>query len=157
MDNELIKELYQSLILDHSKNPRNFGKLTCDCNNCFSSKGKNPSCGDELFLNLLIDNNKIKDVKFEGQGCALSISSASLMTQAIKGKSIEETQKMLKEFIDFIIEEKELDDEYEPLHIYGNLHNFPLRVKCVLLAWRTLENILTKKNSITNEISTENE
>lgn len=139
MEQELLDELYESLILEHSKKPKNFGRLTCHCQ---SQKGKNPSCGDQLELFLFIENNLIKDVSFDGEGCALSVSSASFMTQAIKGKSISEAQKLLTQFISFINENKDLDEQYEPLHIYKNVNKFPLRVKCVLLPWRTLEKMI---------------
>ena len=139
MEVELLAELYESIVLDHSRKPRNFGKLTCLCH---AQKGKNPSCGDNLELFLLIENNIVKEVKFEGEGCALCMSSASLMTQAIKKQSIEETKKILNQFILFINENNFLDEDYEPLHIFKNVHNFPLRVKCVLLPWRTLEKII---------------
>lgn len=139
MEQELLDELYESLVLEHSRKPKNFGRLSC---NCHSQKGKNPSCGDQLELFLSIENNLIKDVKFEGEGCALSMSSASLMTQAIKGKTVNEAQKLLSQFISFINESGELEEQYEPLHIYKNVNNFPLRVKCVLLPWRTLEKII---------------
>lgn len=139
MEQEDLNELYESLVLEHSRKPRNFGKLTCCCH---SQKGKNPSCGDQLELFLLIENNFIIDVKFEGEGCALSMSSSSLMTQIIKGKSIIEAQKIFNQFILFIVENNELEEIYEPLHIFKNVHRFPLRVKCVLLPWRTLEKII---------------
>ena len=139
MEEEILAELYESIVLDHSRKPRNFGKLTCLCH---VQKGKNPSCGDNLELFLLIENNIVKEVKFEGEGCALCMSSASLMTQAIKKQSIEETKKILNQFILFINENNFLDEDYEPLHIFKNVHNFPLRVKCVLLPWRTLEKII---------------
>lgn len=139
MEQELLDELYESVVLEHSKKPKNFGTIECDCH---KQKGKNPSCGDQLELFLLIEDNNVKEVKFTGEGCALCMSSASLMTQAIKGQSMQEIQKILEQFIGFIKEDKMLDEEYEPLHIYKNVHNFPLRVKCVLLPWRTLEKII---------------
>lgn len=139
MEQELLDELYESLVLEHSRKPKNFGTLTC---NCHSQKGKNPSCGDQLELFLSTDNITIQDVKFIGEGCALSMSSASLMTQSIKGKSVEEAKKILSQFVAFINENGELDEQYEPLHIYKNVNKFPLRVKCVLLPWRTLEKMI---------------
>lgn len=139
MEQELLDELYESLVLEHSRKPKNFGTLTCACH---SQKGKNPSCGDQLELFLDIQNNTVVDVKFTGEGCALSMSSASLMTQAIKGESIDEAKKLLNQFVNFINENGDLDEEYEPLHIYKNVNKFPLRVKCVLLPWRTLEKII---------------
>ena len=138
MEKELIDELYQSMILDHSKSPRNFGKLSCNC----KSKGKNPSCGDEITLFIDKDNYKINNIKFEGKGCAISMASSSMMTQAVKGKTVVEAQELLNDFIDFIIEDKELPEKHEPLHIFSGLKRFPLRVKCVLLSWRTMEHIL---------------
>jgi nitrogen fixation protein NifU and related proteins len=143
MDQELLEELYQSLVLDHSRHPRNFGSIVCSCH----AKGKNPSCGDELELFIDNENNLIKDVKFTGQGCALSMSSASLMTQAIKGKTFKEAQALLQEFLAFILDEEELDEQYEPLHIFSGVRDFPLRVKCVLLSWRTLEHLLQKDHN----------
>lgn len=146
MDKELIQELYQSLIREHSKKPRNFGILCpCSCHH----KGKNPSCGDELELYILTDKeNIITDIKFTGDGCALFLSSTSLMTQLIKGKNINEAIKILEDFIAFIIEDDIiLNEDYAPLHIFDNIKNFPLRVKCVLLPWRTLEHILTKNDN----------
>lgn len=143
MDQDLIQELYQSLIIDHSKKPRNFGTIDIDKHlNCLCSKGKNPACGDELELFIIIENNQLKEVKFTGQGCSLFMSSSSLMTQSIKNKNKDEIKKLLENFIKFIVEEKELNDDYEPLHIYQTVHNFPLRVKCVLLPWRALEKVI---------------
>lgn len=143
MEQELLDELYESLVLEHSRKPKNFGKLTC---NCHSQKGKNPSCGDQLELFLSVENNMIQDVKFTGEGCALSMSSASLMTQAIKGQSVQEAKKVLSQFVSFINDNEELEEQYEPLHIYKNVHKFPLRVKCVLLPWRTLEKLIEVEN-----------
>lgn len=145
MEKELIDELYQSMILDHSKSPRNFGKLSCHC----ESKGKNPSCGDELTLFIDKDDYQIKNIKFEGNGCAISMASSSMMTQAVKGKTLVEAKQLLHDFVDFIIDDKILDDKYEPLHIFSGLKKFPLRVKCVLLAWRTMEHILMEDNCTT--------
>ena len=144
MEKELIEDLYQSMILEHSKHPRNFGALSCSC----FSKGKNPSCGDELTLFIDKDKYQIKDIKFEGQGCAISIASSSLMTQAVKGKTVAEAKIILNSFIDFIIDDKELDDKHEPLHIFSGVKRFPLRVKCVLLAWRTMEHILNDEQTV---------
>jgi nitrogen fixation protein NifU and related proteins len=137
-DDDEFLELYQQLVLEHSKKPRNFGTLQCKC----QSHGKNPSCGDELFLFLNIEDQKIKDVKFNGQGCSLSISSASLMTQSIKNMNIEQVKELTQRFTHFIMDKQPLLDSDEPLHIYKGVHEFPARVKCVLLPWRTLQSIL---------------
>lgn len=133
-----FKELYQALVLEHSKKPRNFGKLDSP----FFSFGKNPSCGDQITLYLDIQNNIVTDVKFEGHGCALCLSSTSLLTQKIKGKTINEISDIICLFNEFIKDNKELPIFLEPLHIYKNIHQFPLRVKCVLLGWKALEKIL---------------
>lgn len=136
-----IDELYESLVLHHSKKPKNFGKFECDCD-FHSQKGKNPSCGDNLELFLIIENNIITDVKFIGDGCALSVSSTSMMTQKIKNISLDEAKILFTNFINFITIDNELDEKYEPLHIFKNVNKFPLRVKCVLLPWRTLEALI---------------
>ena len=140
MDYEELNELYQTLVLEHSKKPRNFGTIECSCH----TKGKNHSCGDEIDLYVKPDssNTIVEDVKFKGEGCALCIASTSMMTQAIKGKSIDYSKEILNSFINFIINEENLDDKYEPLHIFQGVKNFPLRVKCVLLGWRALEKSL---------------
>lgn len=140
-DDEL-NELYQSLVFEHSKKPRNFGAIECSCH----TKGKNPSCGDEIDLYVKTDVNQsiIEDIKFTGEGCALCIASTSLMTQAIKGKDIITATNTVQNFIHFIVEDNTLNEEYEPLHIFSGVKNFPLRVKCVLLGWRALEKSINK-------------
>jgi len=145
MDKELIEELYQSIIKEHSRYPRNVGTII----GCQHHKdGKNSSCGDALELYLDIDaDNYISDIKFEGDGCALFMSSTSLMTQIIKGKNCEEAMKILTEFLDFIrLDDMVLSSEYEPLHIFETVKNFPSRIKCVFLPWKTLEHILNRSN-----------
>ena len=145
MDQELIDDLYSTMVLEHSRNPRNFGILNCSCH----AKGKNSSCGDELVIFLDKDKNSINEIKFSGQGCALSMASSSLMTQAVKGQSIEYSKSLIHDFIEFIIHSKLLSDDYEPLHIFSGVRRFPLRVKCVLLGWRTLEALLTENTTST--------
>jgi nitrogen fixation NifU-like protein len=141
-DNDELNELYQSLVFEHSKKPRNFGTIECSCH----TKGKNPSCGDEINLYVKSDTNQsvIDDIKFTGEGCALCIASTSLMTQAIKGKDLKKATKITEDFIKFITEDATLEEEYEPLHIFSGVKNFPLRVKCVLLGWRALEKSINK-------------
>lgn len=137
---EELNELYQTLVLEHSKRPRNFGKIECSC----YAKGKNPSCGDEidLYLKPNSSNDIVEDLKFTGEGCALCIASTSLMTQKIKNKSVIEAKEIVQEFISFIINETKLSNKNEPLGIFNSLKNFPLRIKCVLLGWRALEKLL---------------
>ena len=139
MNNNIeIDELYQSMVLEHSKKPRNFGTIE----NSLHAKGKNPSCGDEIDLYMLIENEKIKDVKFKGEGCALCIASTSIFTELIKNKEVNETKDTISSFIKFITKEENI--KIEKLKIFESVKNFPLRVKCVLLGWRTAESILKK-------------
>lgn len=154
MDKSMISELYQSLILEHSRKPRNFGQMDCSCAQCFQAKGNNPSCGDQLNLQVLFNGECIENIKFEGQGCALSMASASLMTQYIKNTNLLQAQQAIEDFIHFIIENVELNEAYEPLHIFEGVRNYPLRVKCVLLSWRTLENILQQKIALNKNDNT---
>lgn len=149
LDKEELDDLYQSLVLEHSKRPRNFGAIKCSCH----TKGKNPSCGDEINIYLIIGkDNNVEEIKFDGQGCALSIASASLMTQTVKGKNVEDAKLIIDNFINFIKEDVSLEEKYEPLHIFGGVKNFPLRVKCVLLGWRAFEQALNNSQKI---VSTE--
>jgi len=141
-DENELNALYQSLVFEHSKKPRNFGKIECSCH----TKGKNPSCGDEidLYVKPNASQSIIEDIKFTGEGCALCIASTSLMTQIIKGKEIDKSILIVNDFIKFIIEDDLLEEDYEPLHIFNGVKNFPLRVKCVLLGWRALEKSINK-------------
>lgn len=148
MEKKDILELYDSLVMDHSRRPRNFGNL----NTKLVSQGMNPSCGDKIILYAIINNGVIEDVKFNGEGCALCISSCSLMIQQIIGMSLTEAQQYLQSFSNFILYKTELPSDYAPLHIYENVHKYPLRVKCVLLSWRAMENLLKNNfGTITTE------
>ncbi len=138
MDNSELDDLYQTMVLEHSKKPRNFGTLE----NSLYAKGKNPSCGDEIDLYMHIEGNCIKDIKFKGQGCALCIASTSIFTDLVKGKDSDKATATINEFVDFITKEKETN--IEKLKIFEGIKKFPLRVKCVLLGWRTAESLLKK-------------
>lgn len=135
-DNEL-EEIYQSVVLQHSKNPFNFGKIE----NIQPIKGKNPSCGDQIDLYVLKNNDLIEDIKFQGEGCALCIASASLMTSMLKGKPVSEGQKIFTQFSDLIQGKRKTmeNSEYEKLEIFNHVHKFPARGKCAMLSWRALE------------------
>jgi len=152
IDNSELNELYQSIIIEHSKRPRNFGHIECS----YHTIGKNPSCGDEVNLYIKTDDNKsrIEDIKFNGEGCALSIASASLMTQLVKGKTLIDSKDIINSFINFIVNNETLDEKYKLLHIFDGVKNFPLRVKCVLLSWRALEkfNSQIKCNQKCNQV-----
>src|ERR1051325_4768983 len=133
-----LSELYQQVILDHNKKPRNFRKLE---NANYSAEGFNPLCGDQLTVYLDLENDLLKDVGFEGSGCAISKAAASMMTQAVKGKSREEVERLLDEFHRMVT--GELDEEREEnalgrLKIFAGVREFPARVKCASLPWHTL-------------------
>ncbi|MDF2940131.1 MAG: sufU [Gammaproteobacteria bacterium] len=147
-----IRELYQQLIVEHGRQPRNFGQLA---NPTVVKLGHNPLCGDELSLYLIIENDVIVDVKFEGRGCAISMASASLMTQAIKGMSTEAAQTLFKQFYEVVKEhnhDPELLEKLGKLSVLRGVSDYPARVKCATLAWHTLQAGLAGDNKA---ISTE--
>lgn len=142
-----LKELYQQVILDHNKNPRNFGVLEPHNRH---AEGHNPLCGDQLDLYLMVEDNIIKDVKFNGSGCAISKASASIMTTLLKGKSCEDVQRMFDEF-HFVVTSPSntpLDmDKLGKLAVFGGVREFPARVKCASLAWHTLVSAVNNNGS----------
>lgn len=140
-----INELYQQVILDHNKKPRNF-KILENANR--EQMGFNPLCGDELTIYLEMDGDLIKDISFQGSGCAISKSSASMMTAAVKGKTIAEAETLFHEFHRMV--KGEMDPEAEPHHlgrltILAGVREFPARVKCASLSWHTLHAALEGK------------
>tara|TARA_B100000242_G_C42919960_1_gene426558 strand:- start:138 stop:599 length:462 start_codon:yes stop_codon:yes gene_type:complete len=151
-----LKELYQEIILDHGKNPRNLGKFE---NFNKDAKGHNPLCGDKVHLFLKLDENKkVNDISFEGEGCAISMASASIMTDLIKGKNENEVKEIIEKFLDMIKEKDDIntnllkDDEKIKLMSLGGVKNYPMRVKCATLSWHALSSAL---NDFQKEISTE--
>lgn len=130
-----LRELYQEMIVDHGKRPRNFGELP-DASHC--QVGHNPLCGDKLTLYVASQNNKIDDVKFEGTGCAISVASASLMTEVVKGKSLIEIEKLFDSFHLLVTKGEEPADDIGKLAVFSGVAEFPMRVKCATLAWHTL-------------------
>ena len=140
-----LRDLYQQVILDHSKNPRNRGEIPPPC---LHAHGDNPSCGDEIDVWLrLADNGLIEDLKFTGQGCAISQASASMMTQKIKGKSREQAAIMREDFRRVVMGDGSPQDEdaLGELILLEGVQKFPQRVKCAMLAWRALEQALEEK------------
>ncbi len=133
-----ISELYQEIILDHNKNPQNFHKMedpTC------MQEGFNPLCGDHLYLYVKLDNGIIRDISFEGSGCAISKSSASLMTSILKGKTVTEADSMFEKFHKLVTASMDEPQELETLGklaVFAGVREFPVRVKCASLAWHTL-------------------
>src|SRR3984893_2455662 len=136
-----IEELYQEVILDHSRRPRNFGELP-DAE--VRVHGDNPACGDEIHLAVKFDRGGgLEDIKFTGRGCAISQASASLMTIKLKGKSRAEVTKMLQAFHDLVTEETtELPKTLGDLRVMQGVRKFPQRVKCAMLPWRAVEQAL---------------
>lgn len=142
MDNEL-RDLYQELILDHSKNPRNFHLLK-DASHC--GEGFNPLCGDHIHIYLTLEDEVIKEICFQGTGCAICKASASLMSSALKGKEIQDVDELYIKFHNLVTGNKELSDEdYEELGklaVFAGVSEFPVRVKCATLAWHTMNSAL---------------
>jgi len=151
-----LKELYQEIILDHGKNPRNLRK-TDNFNK--DARGHNPLCGDKVHIYLkLNENKKIEDISFEGQGCAISMASASIMTGLVKGKEENEVKEIVKDFLEMIKEKENLEtkllekDEKTKLMCLSGVKQYPMRVKCATLSWHTLTSAIDKSQ---NEINTE--
>ena len=146
-----LSELYQQVILDHNKKPRNFHKLETANRR---AEGYNPLCGDQLNVYLDVEGDQVKDVAFEGSGCAISKASASMMTQAVKGKTKAEAEQLFNEFHRMVT--GELDAEADPnnlgrLKIFAGVREFPVRVKCATLSWHTLHAALNEQASTSTE------
>ncbi|MEF8792226.1 Fe-S cluster assembly sulfur transfer protein SufU [Thiohalorhabdus sp.] len=149
-----VRDLYQEVIFEHNKNPRNFGVL--ENPNRFAT-GHNPLCGDQLTVYLIVDDDgTVSDVKFEGSGCAISVASASLMTQMIKGKPQEEVEHIFQAFHDVCMKERDVEEtpELEKLAVLAGVRDFPSRVKCATLAWHTIHAALERGEQGT-EVTTE--
>ena len=151
-----LKELYQEIILDHGKNPRNLRKTE---NFNKDAKGHNPLCGDKVHIFLkLNDSKKLEDISFEGQGCAISMASASIMTDLLKGKEEKEVKEIVTDFLEMIKEKDEIktnllkDDEKTKLMCLSGVKQYPMRVKCATLSWHTLTSAIDKSQ---NEINSE--
>ena len=144
MDN--LDELYNDIIMEHSMNSYNKKQLqSCD----FCELGHNPNCGDEIKIEVKLNGDVIEDMAFTGHGCAISQSSTSVMIDVLKGKTIKEAKEIIKTFIDMIkreiTDEKELE-KLEDAIAFKNVSNMPARVKCALLAWHTMDDLLQKNN-----------
>ena len=151
-----LKELYQEIILDHGKNPRNLRKAE---NFNKDAKGHNPLCGDKVHIYLkLNENKKVEDISFEGSGCAISMASASIMTDLIRGRKENEIKDIVKDFLYMIKEKPELssknlkDDEKTKLMCLSGVKQYPMRVKCATLSWHTLTSAI---DNIQKEVNTE--
>ena len=152
-----LKELYQEIILDHGKNPRNLRKTE---NFNKDAKGNNPLCGDNVHVYLkLNENKKVEDISFEGSGCAISMASASIMTDLVKGKEEHEVKEIVEDFLGMIKENPELksknlkEDDKTKLMCLSGVKQYPMRVKCATLSWHTLVSAMENKGI---EVNTEN-
>jgi len=146
-----LSELYQQVILDHNKKPRNFRKIEVPTH---TAEGHNPLCGDQLTIYLDVENNEVRDVSFEGSGCAISKASASMMTQAVKGKTRHQVEELFKEFHEMVTadsDQSESDSGLGNLRIFAGVREFPVRVKCATLPWHTLHAALNKRESVSTE------
>ena len=151
-----LKELYQDIILEHGKSPRNFGK--CE-KYTHEAKGHNPLCGDQVHVYLKLNNEKnVDNVTFEGSGCAISIASTSIMTELVKGKSLVAAKKIVMDFLNIIkntqeIKSNDLDEDQKiKIMSLSGVKQYPMRVKCATLAWHTLTSAINEKKE---EVNTE--
>jgi nitrogen fixation NifU-like protein len=132
-----LRELYQSVILDHNKKPRNFGEVE-EANR--SADGHNPLCGDKLSVQLRVDGDVIEEIGFQGTGCAISKASASLMTESVKGRTLAEADRLFDRFHGLVTSDphSEAEPDLGKLRVFTGVREFPMRVKCATLAWHTL-------------------
>ena len=143
-----LRELYQSVILDHNKRPRNFRKPECANR---SAEGINPLCGDQLVVYLTIEDGVVEDVGFNGTGCAISTASASLMTQSIKGKKIEDVEHLFAGFHQMVTSSPQAStggEDLGKLSVFSGVREFPMRVKCATLAWHAMSEALRDTGEI---------
>jgi nitrogen fixation protein NifU and related proteins len=146
-----LRELYQEIIIDHGKSPRHVG---CLSNATHTKAGHNPLCGDKLTLYIIQQDGVAQELKFEGTGCAISMASASLMIETVKGKSVVEIERLFTDFHHLLVHGKEPESDIGKLAVFSGVAEFPIRVKCATLAWHTLKAAL---NHDPNPTSTENQ
>ena len=145
---DILKDLYQQLIIDHNQNPRNFNKIKDPSH---FARGHNPLCGDGLDVYLIIKDNKIEEISFSGSGCAISKASASIMTSILKGMEIKEAERKFKDFLN-LATTGNTENEMGKLSVLAGVHKYPARVKCATLAWHTFYGAI---NNIEELIKTE--
>ena len=146
-----LSELYQQVILDHNKKPRNFRKLETANH---SAEGFNPLCGDQLTVYLNLEDDAVKEISFEGSGCAISKAAASMMTQALKGKSKQEAEQLFTEFHSMVtgeLDEAATTNGLGNLRIFSGVREFPVRVKCASLPWHTMHAALNNQETTSTE------
>ena len=146
-----LNDLYQEVILEHNKNPRNFREIE---NADRTADGNNPLCGDALRVYVDLEDDKVKDVAFKGSGCAISKASASMMTQVVKGKSKEEAEILFDEFHRMVTGKLDIEQDENhlgKLRIFAGVLEFPARVKCASLSWHTLHAALQGEEAVSTE------
>ena len=146
-----LQDLYQQVILDHSKSPRNFFKMPAPSR---TAQGHNPLCGDNIMLFLALDGETIKDISFQGSGCAISRASASLLTESLKGKSKPEVKALFDQVHQMVTTGQRDGADLGKLAVFAGVHKFPARVKCAILPWHAALAALEGKN---DPVSTETE
>lgn len=153
------KGIYQQVIIDHNKNPRNYGKIE---NITHGAEGYNPLCGDHIFIDLIIKKNICNDISFRGESCSICKSCASLLTDEVKGKSVDQIKELIENFNQFILKENKDGNDKEigkKLIIFSNVWNYPARVKCALLPVKTiklaLDNKITSSSQDRESVKTE--
>lgn len=151
MDNAL-RELYQEVILDHSRHPRHYGSME---NASHTAEGYNPLCGDKVTVYLQLgDDGRVAEIKFEGKGCAISQASASMMVDMLKGRTAAEADRLMQGFLHLVKGEDASDlpeDDRERLDVMGGISAFPMRVKCATLAWHTYKNAVEEGKTVVEE------
>ncbi len=144
-----LRDLYQDVIVDHSKHPRNFHKLSQASS---QGEGYNPLCGDKVVIYVKLDHGKVEDLSFEGSGCAISTASASLLTECLKSKKVSDVEVLFKKFHSLVTGEVAEELEKEPvlgkLAVFEGVQEFPARVKCATLAWHTLKSALKNNHEV---------
>lgn len=147
-----LRDLYQEVVVDHSKRPRNFRKMEGPHR---TAKGYNPLCGDRVAVHVKVEDGRLSDVSFEGSGCAISTASASIMTEVLKGKTTEEAHALFESFHDLVTTGKSGDHGGPPLGklaVFSNVNDYPARVKCATLVWHALNTALDEGEG---EVTTE--
>lgn len=145
------KQLYQEVILDHNRKPRNWGRLA-DASH--KAEGLNPLCGDHIWLSLKLDGNRVGDIAFEGDSCAICKASSSMMTSSVKGKTVEEAEQMIREFRDMATGAFDAGSQASHLGrltVFAGVRDLPSRVKCAILPWHTLHAALHSEPTVSTE------
>lgn len=138
-----LEDLYRDILLNHYRNPRNRGRLGAAAS-C-TADGANPLCGDQITLDVTVDDGRIVDIAFDGNGCSISQASASMMTEYVKGRSVDEARDGINAFQRMMVEGEPLGEEYGDIEALVGVAKFPVRVKCASLAWKTLEQALSNE------------